>query len=107
MRVTRGGFGFVVGAWYVSSVISSYRLISAGSEQKVFRLDSFNDLSDTPCRWTVNYRTNDGGRCYCCGRDSSGRCDRMITAAATVVGSAMVAGIYVDIAINVKHFGLR
>jgi len=65
-----------------------------------------DDLSDTPCRWSINYGTNDGSRDCCSGRDSSGGCDRMVTAAATVVASPvvspMVAGIDVDIAINVN-----
>ena len=63
--------------------------------------ESIDDGSDTPCRWSVNYRTNDCGRDYRCGRDSRGGCDRMVTAAATVV-AAVVAVIDVDIAIYVN-----
>ena len=59
-----------------------------------------DDLSDTPCRWSVNYRTNDRGRDYRCGSDSRGGCNRMVTAAATVVAAAMVAVIDVDIAMR-------
>ena len=44
-----------------------------------------DDLSDTPSRWSVDDRTDDGGRDYCCGRDSRGGCDRMVTAAVTLL----------------------
>jgi len=69
--------------------------------------EAVDDLSDAPCRWSVDYRTNNGGRDNCCGRYSRGGRDRMVTAAATVVASAVIAAVVavidvdVDIAIDV------
>ena len=60
-----------------------------------------DDLSDTPSRWSVDDRTDDGGRDYCCGRDSRGGCDRMVTAAATVVAT-VVSVIDVNTSLNVN-----
>jgi len=55
--------------------------------------EAIDNLSDTPCRWSVDYRANDGSRDCCCGRDRRGGCDRMVTAAATIVASAVVAAV--------------
>jgi hypothetical protein len=63
--------------------------------------EAVDDLSDAPCRWSVDDRTDDGGRNYSCGRDSRGGCDRMVTAAATVVASAVVTPVVAVVNIDV------